>query len=99
MLALASNSLPNHSNDWIVIPELGANLGWDVGRNIRLRLGYDVLFWSQVARASDQVNLLINPNLFPPQKTTGLSPFTPFFPLVRSDMWVQAVNLGLEFRY
>ncbi len=51
-----------------------------------------------MARASDQVSLAINPNLFPPPKANQ-TPFTPLFSLVRSDMWVQAVNLGLEFRY
>jgi len=97
-LALESNSGQHNTNDWIVIPELGANFGWNITNNIRLCLGYDVFFWSNVARASDQVSLMINPNLFPPPKTTGLSGF-PAFGLVRSDMWVQAINLGLEFRF
>jgi len=97
-LALESNSGQHNTNDWIVIPELGANFGWNITNNIRLCLGYDVFFWSNVARASDQVSLMINPNLFPPPKSTGLSGF-PAFGVVRSDMWVQAINLGLEFRF
>ena len=98
-LALESNSGRNSFGEWIVVPELGVNLGYNLTSRLRLHLGYDVLFWSNVARASDQVSLLINPNLFPPPKTSNLVPFTPQFSLVRSDMWVQAINLGLEFRY
>jgi len=96
MLALVSNSGQHNSNDWVVVPEVGANLGWNITSNIRIHLGYDVLFWGNVTRASDQVSLFINPNLFPPPRNTGP---VPLFPLVRTDMWVQAVNLGLEIRY
>lgn len=98
MLALVSNSGEHNSNDWIVVPELGANFGWDITRNVRLHFGYDVLFWSNVARASDQISLLINPNLFPPPRNT-MTPFAPFFNLVRSDLCVQTVNIGLELRF
>jgi hypothetical protein len=97
MLALVSNIGQHNTNDWIVVPDLGVNLGWNITPRLRLHLGYDVLFWNNVSRASDEVSLLINPNLFPPQRPA--SPFLPLFSLVRTDMWVQALNVGLEFRY
>jgi hypothetical protein len=97
MLAVDSNIGQHNSNDWIVVPELGATLGWNLTPNIRFRVGYDVFFWSNVTRASDQVDLFINPNQFPPFKGGGI--VTPIFPLIRSDLCVQALNLGLEFRF
>jgi hypothetical protein len=98
-LALASNSGSHETNQWLVVPELAADLGWDINNHLRLRLGYSVLFWSKVARSSDQVNLLINPNLFPPVTTPNPTPNSPFFEQHKSELWVQTFNIGLEFRY
>jgi hypothetical protein len=43
------------------------------------------------------VDQTINPNLFP--GGSGVGPLVPLFPGVRSDVWVQSVNFGLEFVY
>ena len=53
---------------------------------------------ADVARASDQVDLNINPNLFPPA-VAGATPASPAFHLRTTDMWVQSLNLGLEWRF
>jgi hypothetical protein len=97
MLALSSNSGVHNSEDWVVVPEFGATLGWDINCNWRLRLGYSVLIWTDVARSGDQVDLGLNPNLFPPVLAT--SPSRPAFALVKTDMWVQSLSLGVEFHY
>jgi hypothetical protein len=97
MLALASNIGQHTTRDWIAVPELGATLGWNITQNLRFQIGYSVLFWSNIARASDQVSLSLNPNLFPPSQSGG--PRNPAFEFHKSDMWVQTVNFGLQFRY
>ena len=96
--ALSSNSGPHSSSDWTTMPEFGANLSWRANANTRVNLGYSVFGLDQIARAADQVDTTINPVLLPPAgPLTGQN--RPAFNLSRSDMWVQTLNLGLEFHY
>jgi hypothetical protein len=99
MLALSSNSGVHGSSDWVIAPEAGIELGWDVTSNIRLRVGYSFLYWTDVARAGRQVDTNINPNLFPPAPANGALPSNPAFTLQKSDIWIQTLNLGVEFRF
>jgi hypothetical protein len=98
LLALSSNSGVFGSSDWVFVPEVGLNFGWDVTPHIRLGVNYSFLYWTDVARASNQVNLNINPNLFPPAMP-GATPRSPTFELRRSDIWAQSLGLGLELRF
>ena len=61
-------------------------------------LGYSFLYWSDIAHGGDQVTLNLNPNLFPPPNPAA-TPVSPTFQNQKSEIWVQSVNLGLEFRY
>jgi hypothetical protein len=97
-LALSSNSGVFGSSDWVVAPEFGLNFGWNLTSSATLRLGYSVLLWSDVARSVDQIDLAINPALFPPA-TAAATPSRPSFHLTKSDIWLQALSLGLEYRY
>jgi hypothetical protein len=98
-LALSSNTGVFNSDDWVVVPEVGTGLSWRASDHICLNLGYSFLYWSKIANAGDQVNFSLNPNLFPPPRSTGTTPVSPTFNLQKSEIWVQSVNLGLEFRY
>ena len=51
---------------------------------------------SSVARAGDQVDLRVNPNLI---TTTPVGPANPPFAIHDTNYWAQGVNFGLEFRY
>jgi hypothetical protein len=97
-LALSSNTGVFNSNDWMAIPEIGLNMHWAINDNIKLGLGYSFLYWSQIAHGADQVSLNLNPNLFPPP-TPGATPLSPTFQLNKSEIWIQSVSLGLEFKY
>jgi serine/threonine protein kinase len=98
VLALASNIGNFGSRDWAVMPEFGADLSWRINSNMHLKLGYSIFDLNRIARAADQVDLTVNSTLFPPATgSAGLS--RPAFNLVRSDMVVQTLNLGLEFSY
>jgi hypothetical protein len=98
LLALSSNSGVFSSADFVVAPEFGVSLGWEVSKNLQLRLGYSFLLWSEVARAGDQVDVNINPNLIPPPQGSA-TPNVPASPLKKSDIWVQSLSLGAEFKF
>jgi hypothetical protein len=54
---------------------------------------------NDIVRAHDQVNLTVNPGLFPPPTAAAGSPSEPSFTLHRGDVWIQAINLGLEYTF
>jgi hypothetical protein len=97
LLALPPNIGSHPSNETVVAPEAGLNLGWNLTSSLRLRFGYSVLVLTGVARPGDQVNLNINPNFVAPPTTGG--PNLPSFQLQTINLWVQTLNMGLEFRY
>ena len=96
-LAKQSN-IGNYSHDeFTVLPELGATVGYDVTCHLRLTLGYTLLFWSSVARPGDQIDTTLNPSQFPPGTLSGVP--APQFKMAMTDYWAQGVNLGLDYRF
>jgi hypothetical protein len=96
--ALSSNIGTFSSSDWVVMPDLGINLGWQASSNLRLTLGYSAFLLNRIARAADQVNFNVNPTLFP-GATPIVPPNQPAFNLARNDIWVQTLNVGVELQY
>jgi Putative beta barrel porin-7 (BBP7) len=99
LLALSSNIGDHHGHDWTLLPELGVTLGWQASSNVRLTFGYSVLWFEQIARAGDQIDLNVNPSLFPSATGTATGASRPAFLLTRSDLWLQTINVGVEFTY
>lgn len=97
VFALSTNSGTFVSHDWKVMPEAGVTLGWQLRPNLNLRVGYSFLFLNGVARAVDQVDTTLNPNLFPP--SVGGTPHRPAFGLIRSDVWIQSLNIGVLWTF
>lgn len=93
VLALSSNIGSHSKNHWAVLPELGVNLGWHLSPNVRVSLGYTLLYLNNIARAPSQVDFNINPGLFPP--ATGTGPNQPHHTLHQSNVWIQSINLGM----
>jgi hypothetical protein len=99
LYALASNIGSHHTHDWTVLPELGANLAWQATPNVRLTVGYSVLWLDRIARAADQVDTTLNPALLPPATRAATTTDHPMFVLIRNDMWLQTINVGVELSY
>jgi hypothetical protein len=99
LFAQASNSGAHVSNDCVVLPEVGAGIGWRILPNLKLRAGYSVLFLNGVARAPDQVSTNLNPSRFAGSLLPATGSNQPFSSLTRTDVWIQSLNLGLEFTY
>lgn len=97
VLALGSNSGTFSSADWKAMPEFGATLNWQIRNNISACVGYSFLFLNGVARAADQIDTTINPNLFPGNSGAGV--LRPSANHIRSDMFLQAINVGIQFTY
>jgi|GEM_PF-1125983 len=50
-------------DEFSVLPELGMTLGYNMTRRLKLTAGYTLLYWSNVVRAGEQVDLDVNGNL------------------------------------
>ena len=101
LLALTSNIGRYAHNDFVVIPEVGLNLGYRVTDRIQLFVGYSFMYWAKVLRPGDQVDTNVNTNLVPTSNTYGVSggPSNPAVALHETGYWVQGLNFGLEIRY
>jgi hypothetical protein len=99
LLALSSNS-GSFSRDRVsLVPEFGVNVGYFITPRLRVFTGYTLLYWSDVVRAGDQVDLTVNPNLLPPVTGPVSGPARPALRFQTTDLWVQGLTTGLEFRF
>lgn len=97
LLALPSNS-GVHSHDALaVIPEFGITLCYQFTQQLRGTVGYTFLYWSQVARPGDQIDLDLNLSQIRPGGLVG--PARPEFVWTSTDVWAQGLSLGLDYRF
>jgi len=96
-LALPTNIGHYQQDRFSVIPELRATIEYQLTDRLKATFGYTFMYWSQVARPGDQVNLNLNPSQFPPGQLTG-SP-SPQFKFVATDFWAQGLSFGLDWRF
>jgi len=102
LLALASNSGRFEQSRFGVVPEFGLNIGYQCTDNLRLTVGYTLIFWNSVLRPGDQIDRVLDTTLIPntPQPGVAAAGRTrPAVPLKASDFFVQGMNFGLEYRY
>lgn len=97
VLALPPNIGSHSRNVFSVVPEVQVNLGYQINPYIRTYVGYNFMYWSNVARASEHINRNINPNFLAPPVAGG--PNEPSFNWKGSGFWAQGMNFGLEFRW
>lgn len=97
VLALPTNMGHYVSNNFVVIPEFGIDVGYQVNDRTRVYVGYNVLAWANIVRSGDQVDLGINPTQLPPGTLVGEP--RPAFEFKESSFWAQGLNLGLEVNF
>nr|MCU0706364.1 BBP7 family outer membrane beta-barrel protein [Fimbriiglobus sp.] len=91
LLAQPSNIGRYELNRFAVVPEVGLRLGAQLTDNLRVYVGYNFLYWSNVVRTGDVVDLRVNASQLPPrQAVTG--ELVPRFEPRYSDFWVHGVS-------
>jgi hypothetical protein len=101
LLAEPSNINRYYHSNIELIPEVGIDLGYRVTPQLRITLGYSVLYWSRVARPGNQIDRVVSAGQVARDPTFGTSTGDnrPVFQLRESDFWAQGLNFGLEFQY
>ncbi len=97
LLAQSSN-IGGHTGGAVsFIEETTLSIGYQFTNHIRGFIGYNFLYWTNVARPGNQINPVVNPNLIPP--AVGGGPPQPAFQFHNSNFWVQGVNFGVDIRW
>ena len=97
LLAQNSNIGEYEQDKLSTVFDLSINLRRQLQFGFSTHIGYSLLFWSDVMRASEQIDRSINPTQIPPNSLDG--PARPIFPFATTDFWAQGLNLGLEFQW
>ncbi|HET6576655.1 MAG TPA: BBP7 family outer membrane beta-barrel protein [Fimbriiglobus sp.] len=89
------------SNRLSVVSEVGAQVGVQVSRHLRVMIGYDLLYLESVARPGDQIDPIVNPRLLPTstsfRQVSGLT--SPIRTRARDDWYAHGIRLGAQLQY
>jgi hypothetical protein len=101
LLTLPTNSGRFAHDEFALMPEFNLNIGYQLSEGVRVYVGYDLTYWSNVVRPGDQIDRNINRSYVPTSEFFGGSPF-PLDPLIlfrTTDWWMQGVNFGVAVRF
>ncbi|MBN1589627.1 MAG: BBP7 family outer membrane beta-barrel protein, partial [Pirellulales bacterium] len=97
LLALDSN-MGSHTRDSLsAITEIGLSLKRRLHCGVELTFGYSFVYWSDVLRAGDQVDLDVNLSQASGGTLVGLG--YPVVPMKSTDFWAQGLHFGLEYDF
>jgi hypothetical protein len=104
LLALPSNIGRHVTGRFSFVPELTLNVGYFVRPGVKVFAGYNLLFWTNVQRAGEQIDFVLDmaqiPNFNDPMNPpTPQVPPRPFVLFRQSDFWAQGLQLGAELRW
>ena len=98
VLALSTNRGRYVKDEFAVVPEVGVSVGYNFTDHMRATFGYTFIYWNRVARPGGQVDRVVNPSYLPNNgPPAGAS--RPAFSFASTDMWLQGMNFGIEYRF
>jgi hypothetical protein len=103
LLALSTNIGSTNRDAFAAVPEASVTLGWHVTPRIRVYAGYTFIYWSDVLRPGEQLDLRVNPANLPtaPPGEFGVAggPPVPGVLLRSNDFYVHGMNFGVALRF
>jgi hypothetical protein len=97
LLAQSTNIGTLEQSDFAAIPQLDLKLRRHWACGITASVGYTFLYWGDIARVGDQVDLGINTSQIPPGTLNG--PARPALALRETDFAAQGLSFGIEYVY
>jgi hypothetical protein len=100
-LLAAGPNLGSFTRDrFSVVPEFTFNLGYWLTPNFKAFVGYNLLYWTDVLRAGEQIDRVVDltfvpnaPSAIPSGQQRPAALFN------QSDLWVTGVQFGVEYRW
>ena len=88
------------TDEFAVVPELGLTVGYQLNPCWKVTAGYTWLYWSRVARAGDQIDRNLNPDLFPEEANPPADDhLRPRFRFVHDDFWAHGLRAWFGRRW
>ncbi|WP_231602888.1 BBP7 family outer membrane beta-barrel protein [Neorhodopirellula pilleata] len=95
LLAQATNIGTRSDSQFAVMPEFGINLTGHLNPRVRVLVGYNLLYWSGVARSGDQIDRGLSQ--IPPEPITGSA--RPRAQFETSGLFLHGLNAGLQMHF
>ncbi len=90
-------------NAFSVIPEVELKVGYKITQRLHCFVGYNFMYWSDVARPGQQVNPNVDIRqvpVAPPGLYAPNSQLQPFGQQIKnSGFWTQGVTFGVELKF
>ncbi|KAA5540495.1 BBP7 family outer membrane beta-barrel protein [Roseiconus nitratireducens] len=99
LLVQRTNSGTFRKDEFVMIPELGLRLGLRLTTRLHASIGYTVLYFPNVIRASEQIDTDVNPGLIPDELDPLEGALRPRTLWVQSDYLAHGLTIGGEFRF
>jgi len=96
VLALPSNAGAFPQQDFGVVGELGLGLEWQPICFWKFSLGYTWFYWSDVARAINQIDTTVATQQMAP---TGQPGTQPAFHMHTTSFWAQGITAGIQYQF
>jgi hypothetical protein len=101
LLALPSNIGRRENDEFSIVPEVHIDLGYTICKNVRLTVGYNFLYWTDVVLPGDQIDTFVNEAQAPTSlnfgRAGGGNNPTPLFR--QTSFWAHGLNFGVALRY
>ncbi len=98
LLAQRSNVGRHTSNKFSTIPETGLTIGYNVTPRLRVHAGYSFIYWTNVLRGGDQIDLSVNGQyLNGNANVQGQN--RPIYDPNYGHLYVHAINTGIEAKF
>ena len=98
IFAMPANEGHFTSNEFAVVPQGQVKLGYDLTPSLRVTVGYDFLYDSNVIRPTDQINRDIPKGQTYQQDGTPASTSSPARLFKTTDFYAHGLNVGLNVR-
>jgi hypothetical protein len=99
LLALRTNIGNWNRDEFVMVPEAGIRLGLRLTNRWQASLGYSLLYFPNVIRASEQIDTDLNPGLIPEEVVPLTGALRPRVLWVQSDYLAHGLHFGSEFQF
>ncbi len=97
VLTQESNIGNIEDNEFSNFSELGISLHHQMNCGVKCFVGYSFMYWSDVLRAGNSIDSVLNPTQIPPSQLVGEA--RPAAAIDYDSFYAQGLRLGLEFGY